>query len=114
MKKGQYLKESFGANVRHHRRARGLSQDALAELIDVSIETIGKIERGVAAPSFDTLERLGSALKVPTAVFFGGVEKAVLSSERGRLVSQINTTLSKLNEKQLARAARLLRVFAEP
>ena len=105
------LKQAVGANVRHHRRARGMTQEALAERVDVSIETIGKIERGVAAPSFDTVERVAVALDLHPLALFGIGDDAAPKGERGRLLSRINMTLSGMNENQMSRAAKMLEAF---
>ncbi len=65
---GTYLKELRGQ--------RGLSLRALAELCDLSPNTISLIERGVTSPSVSTLHRLAMALGVPITSFFTGpVEK---------------------------------------
>lgn len=99
------LRSVFGAQVRHHRRAAGLTQEALAERVDVSIETIGKIERGQAAPTFDTAEAIARALNVePVALF--GVESP--GGERGQMLGRIHSILGRFNEDQLARAVRVL------
>lgn len=57
--------------VRHHRERAGLTQAELAERIDKSLDTIGRIERGGAAPSFDVLDDLSRVLGVPVREFFG-------------------------------------------
>jgi transcriptional regulator with XRE-family HTH domain len=106
------LKQALGAQVRHHRRAQDLTQEDLAHRVDVSLETIGKIERGVAAPSFDTVERIAAALDLPPAALFGIGEAAIPRGERGRLLVRINGTLAGLNDEQLARVAKMLEAFA--
>lgn len=105
------LKQALGANIRHHRRAQGMTQEALAEAVGVSIETVGKIERGVAAPSFDTVERIAAALGLPPLALFGVGEAAAPHGERGRLLARINAMLSGMNENQMARAAKMLEAF---
>lgn len=105
------LKQALGSNIRHHRRAKGMTQEAVAERVEVSIETIGKIERGVAAPSFDTVERIAAALELPPLALFGVGEEAAPKGERGRLLARINATLSGMNEDQMARAAKMLEAF---
>ena len=105
------LKQAFGASVRHHRRAKGMTQEVLAERVDLSMETIGKIERGVAAPSFETAERIAEALNLPPLALFGIGKEAVPRGERGRLLGRINATLSGMNDEQLARAARIMKAF---
>lgn len=104
------LQQLFGANVRHQRKAKGWTLEQLSELVGVSQETIGKIERGQSAPLFDTAEKIAAALDVPAPSLFG-IGTAPGSGERARLLNEIHATLSKLNEDQLARAAKMLKAF---
>jgi transcriptional regulator with XRE-family HTH domain len=68
---------NVGEQIRALRRQRGLSLRALAELCDLSPNTISLIERGVTSPSVSTLHRLAMALGVPIASLFEDrVEKA--------------------------------------
>ncbi len=106
------LQRLFGANVRHHRKAKGWTLEQLAGMIGVSRETIGKIERGVAAPLFETAEKIAAALDVPAPVLFGA-DAVPGTGERARLLTEINTTLSRMNDDQLGRAAKMLRAFVE-
>lgn len=106
------LQRIFGTNLRNQRKARGLTQEALAERVEVSIETIGKIERGVAAPSFATAEKIAVALDIPVIALFGAGDAVLPSGERGRLLERINTTLARMNEDQLARVAKMLEALA--
>ena len=105
------LKQALGANIRHHRRARGMTQEVLAERVGVSTETIGKVERGVAAPSFDTIEGIAEALTLPALALFGSGKESIPRGERGRLLDRINATLSEMNDEQMARAAKMLEAF---
>lgn len=53
----------FGTLLRHHRRAAGLSQEALAEKAGLSVEAIGVLERGRRhAPHAGTIRTLAKAL----------------------------------------------------
>jgi transcriptional regulator with XRE-family HTH domain len=58
------LKVKFGRKLRQIRRLKNLTQEQLAEAIGVSVEFISNIERGINAPSFDTLEKLSEFLHV--------------------------------------------------
>lgn len=98
----------FGTNLRHHRKAKHLTQAQLAEKASLSTEMVSKIERGIAAPSFTTIEKLSEILDVPEVVFFGVGLIVTTDSERTRILSKIQTKLSRLNEDQLVRADRLL------
>ena len=58
------LAKLLGNKVKEARKQRGLTQEGLAELIDKTVETISNIERGVKAPSLDTIYDISKALKV--------------------------------------------------
>lgn len=53
---------AFGANVRRERVARELTQEKLAELINVNPRTIQKIEAGKLNILLTTIQRLQKAL----------------------------------------------------
>jgi len=56
-----------GNKVRLYRRKKGLSQKALAELIEVSPSLICKIEKNKAYPSLITLTKIAKVLGVDIA-----------------------------------------------
>lgn len=64
------LKQKFGKRLRQLRRERGLTQEQLAEASDLSVDFISLLERGVNAPSFETLEALATILGVPVSDLF--------------------------------------------
>ena len=70
---------NVGARVLEMRTQRGLSLRALAELCELSPNTISLIERGATSPSVSTLQRLASAFGVHINAFFvDPTEKAQL------------------------------------
>lgn len=64
------LRLSFGKRIRELRTQAGLSQEDLAESAQISVDFVSLIERGVNAPSFETLERLCAALGVAARDLF--------------------------------------------
>lgn len=64
------LKVQFGKKLRDLRKQRGVTQEQLAEASLISVDFLSLMERGINAPSFDTLERLASALDVPVKQLF--------------------------------------------
>lgn len=60
----------IGSRLRKLREQRDLSLRALAEMCEVSTNTISLIERGLSSPCVDTLQRLATGLGVPIASFF--------------------------------------------
>jgi len=64
------LRFLFGRRLRQLRRQKDLTQEQLAEAVGISVEFISNIERGINAPSFETLERLAAVLQLPFEAFF--------------------------------------------
>lgn len=64
------LRTQVGLAVRHQRKMQGWSQAQLAEKIGRTVEAVNKIERGLSAPSFETLEALSSTFDVPVSQLF--------------------------------------------
>jgi transcriptional regulator with XRE-family HTH domain len=80
-----------GSRLRELREQRDLSLRALAELCQVSANTVSLIERGLSSPSVDTLQRLAKGLGVPIASFFETGEspaRLVLSRAAQRMYSR--------------------------
>ncbi len=59
-----------GRNVRRLRRARGLSQERLAELAGNTAKHIGQIERAEVNVGLDVLTRIAAALSIDLADLF--------------------------------------------
>ena len=57
--------DRFGANIRRERSARNLTQEKLAELADLNIRTVQKIEAAELNVLITTAIRLQRALKCP-------------------------------------------------
>jgi transcriptional regulator with XRE-family HTH domain len=57
--------KTLGANVRRERNAKGLTQEQLAEKIDISLRNMQRIEAGEINPLATTLIRLRAALGCP-------------------------------------------------
>jgi transcriptional regulator with XRE-family HTH domain len=105
------LRRVLGANVRQFRKVKGLAQDELAGLIDLATKTVSDYEVGRVALSYETIGRLAGALGVPEAAFFGVGASTSPAGPRGKLLHRINATLSRMNDTQLARAAKMLEMF---
>ena len=66
----KHLKTQFGKRLRDLRRQKNMTQEQLAEKALISVDFLSLIERGINAPSFDTLEKLAIALDVRVKRFF--------------------------------------------
>lgn len=58
------LNKSFGEHLRKLRIAENLSQEELANIIEIPISQIGRIERGEGNPTISTLYLLAQAFKI--------------------------------------------------
>ena len=54
----------FGKKVHQYRLQQQMSQEELAELVELHRNHIGRIERGEANPTLETIFRLARALNV--------------------------------------------------
>ncbi len=61
-----------GARVRMRRKFLGMSQEGLAETIDLTFQQVQKYERGSNRISASKLYEISKALKAPVAYFFDG------------------------------------------
>jgi transcriptional regulator with XRE-family HTH domain len=64
------LKKQFGKRLQALRTERGMTQEQLAAEIGVTVESISNMERGIHGPSFEKLERIARALRVPEGDLF--------------------------------------------
>ena len=58
------FKLSMGDRIREVRKKQGLTQDQLAERLDVSVEFVGQIERAQKLPSMQVFIKLIEVLNV--------------------------------------------------
>jgi DNA-binding XRE family transcriptional regulator len=65
--------EKFSENLRHIRAKRGMSQERLAHLTEMSRTQISLLERGKRKPWLGALIRLSTVLEAPMGEFFEGI-----------------------------------------
>jgi transcriptional regulator with XRE-family HTH domain len=61
------LKEVVRARIRALRLERGLTQEALCERAEVSVDTVNRVENGTRVPTIDALEKIAIALGASVA-----------------------------------------------
>ena len=64
---------SFGQSVAKHRRAKGFSQETLAEKADLDRTYLSDIERGVRNPGIKNVVLIAKALGIAAADLLKGV-----------------------------------------
>jgi transcriptional regulator with XRE-family HTH domain len=63
----------FAANVRRLRKERGLTQERLAELADLHMTDIARIETQGRDPGVKTIAKIAKGLNVPAGCLFDGI-----------------------------------------
>lgn len=69
------LQRTVGENLRAYRKARGLSQEAFADLIGVHRTYMGGIERGERNLTLKSLERIALKIEVEPLALLQSVEE---------------------------------------
>lgn len=63
-KKTNKLSGKIGTKIKLERTKRGWSQEKLANLANLNVNSIGTIERGTSSPSIDTLAQIAFAFEM--------------------------------------------------
>ena len=93
------LRRLFATNIKSIRTQANLSQEALAEAAGLSVRMIREIELGNRAPSFDSLAKLCSVLKVEAYQFFLPPEGVAPFDKRSVLTRLREDILSDLEKR---------------
>lgn len=96
------LKQVFGSQVQVLRKRQRWTQAKLAEKAGLSLEMIGMLERGRAAPSLATIEKLSDVLGVPSPVLLGGAQAGATAHLGGNeVIERIFQMLSTARDEEL-------------
>ncbi|MBI1821575.1 MAG: helix-turn-helix transcriptional regulator [Nitrospirae bacterium] len=68
-------KNNICKKIRELRQSMKLTQSQFAELVNLSEDSIGKIERGVTIPNVETLYKIAEGVKIP-------IENLITSSKK--------------------------------
>ncbi|MGI5823840.1 MAG: helix-turn-helix domain-containing protein [Dethiobacteria bacterium] len=66
--------KALGKRIRALRRLKRVTQQQLAQMINLSASQLSNIERGVKKPQPELLEKMAAALNIPREEFFGVFE----------------------------------------
>lgn len=79
----RHIAAEFGRRLADHRRAAGLTQEALAERAGLHAVTISYLETGIRAASVPTLVRVADALGVAPGILVDGIPPTDKSTASG-------------------------------
>lgn len=77
----------LGERVRHFRQQLALSQEDIADLAEMHVTNLGKIERGQSNPSLTTIIRVAGVLEVDPGELVRGLSLDDLPSRDHRLTA---------------------------
>ena len=86
------LKEKLGARIKARRKELGLSQEALAELVNMDTPNLSNIERGKRFMTAETLERIAQALKTNERELFDFSEQEPQKYYRSDIQKYLDTS----------------------
>jgi len=107
------IMNSFGKKLREAREAKGISQSALAKLLNTNHSIIGKYERDEVKPTVDVVRRLADNLDTTVGFLLGESEDMNLLKDPSMLkrLNEINELPSKEKEALLLNVDAFLRDF---
>ena len=88
------LREIFAQNLKKHRRNSGLSQEKLAERVNVSTHHIAMMEIARSYPAMDLVERLADVLDIEFYELF--VDPLFIPKEMERLYQLMAKNIEKV------------------
>jgi len=87
----------FHAILRYIRKERGITQQTLADDMNLSVDTVRRWESGKRKPNYEEILNLSEVLNVSTEVLFGGKEW-----KNERLSKELSNTLNLLHSYKLS------------
>jgi transcriptional regulator with XRE-family HTH domain len=102
-KKKANIKEILAANLRENRRKKGLTQEKLAEMANISLRYLAMLELGNSFPSGEMLEKLAKALDIQAFQLFypsSTPEGALLHLEQSIIANIEKVVSTALNESE--------------
>ena len=103
------LKKMIGSRIQKIRKQKGLTQDRLAEDINISSKYLSSIERGKENPTLNTIIQLSESLDVDLDKIFELVHLDDPEISRKRIISLID----KAEPEQLKMIYRILSVIID-
>jgi transcriptional regulator with XRE-family HTH domain len=90
------IKAIFGANIKYYRKKRNLSQEQLAEKLEITSKHLSTIETGATFVSAELLEKFTKQLYVSASALFYSVDEI---STDDSLLGKIDQIIDKECEK---------------
>ena len=73
------LKYKLGRNIKVERIRKNITQEKFAEMIDMSLSYVSKLEQGLTSPTAIVLYKMAKVLEIPMEKFFDGIDMCDLN-----------------------------------
>ena len=87
------INEALGVQVRQLRKAQGMTQEEFSQRSGLSVDYIGKIERGTTSPTVESLEQVARGLGVKIRTLFDLYEEDAQSQDSTTALVEISRYL---------------------
>ena len=103
------LKQKFGKRLKELRKSKGLTQEKIAEMVNIEPPNLSKIECGMHFPLPDKIEKIALVLGVDVCELFNfGHIKT-----REELINSLNNIIDNSDTKELESYLRMINLYKE-
>ena len=107
--KNVQTKKAFGAYIKKHRTAKGLTQRSVADALGITIKSVCAFEKGSTFPSQENIFALAKLLDMSLDEFLFGE----IIFDHQICISEINELLLTLSDKEKGMAIKMLESIVE-
>ena len=101
--------KAIGSRIKAAREKKGLTQEALSEILDLSPMHMSVIERGAKTPRLDTFVKIVNALKLSSDALLQDVVTPVSDS----IIAELSVRIGSLPQKDQERILNAIRALTE-
>ena len=69
------VKQTFGNNIHSYRKEKKLSQEQLAEMLEISVKHLSTLETGKVFASAELIDKIANSLSVSVSALFYSVDE---------------------------------------
>ena len=100
---------AIGSRIKEARERAHLTQEELAEIVDISPTHMSVIERGVKTPKLDTFVKIANALHLSADALLQDVVMPVTDS----IIAELSVRIGRLPQKEQNRILNAIRALTE-
>ena len=100
---------AIGSRIKEAREQAHLTQEELAEIVDISPTHMSVIERGVKTPKLDTFVKIANALHLSADALLQDVVTPVTDS----ITAELSVRIGRLLQKEQTRILNAIRALTE-